>query len=237
MKLRQTARLTLVEQVVGQIDGLIRSGAWPVGTRIPPEPELVQQLGVSRNTIREAVRALVHSGMLETRQGDGTYVNSSSDLGAALQRRCRRSNTVEILEVRSALEQEAARLAAIRRTDEDVEEMKRWLSVSAAAQTIETYIEADMKLHQAIVKAAYNSMLAELYEHMTDAIYESIGESVQHLIFSPDSQRFAEHKQMHKQMVENIIAREPEASMLAVRAHIEASQQALQIRERGESDE
>ncbi|QQE73146.1 FadR family transcriptional regulator [Brevibacillus composti] len=235
MTLKQPARMSLAEQVAHQMDSMIRTGKWPVGTRIPPEPELVNQLGVSRNTVREAVRALVHTGMLETRQGDGTYVSSSSDLGAALQRRCKRSNIVETLEVRSALEQEAARLAALRRTEEDVEEMLRWLRASDAAETIEQYIDADMKLHQSIIRAADNSILTELYEHMTEAIHRSIGETVERMIFSPASERFVAHKKIHKEMVEAIIDREPEAATQAVRAHIEASQQAMLRQEQGGS--
>ena len=60
------------ELVVERMERLIRDGEWPVGTCIPPEPELVKHFGVGRNTIREAVRALEHSGMLVPRRGDGT---------------------------------------------------------------------------------------------------------------------------------------------------------------------
>src|SRR5262249_42622752 len=75
---------TLSAQVAEQVVSLITSGAWPVGTRIPPENTLVGRLGVSRNTIREALRSLVHSGMLEARPGDGTYVRTPSELQAPL---------------------------------------------------------------------------------------------------------------------------------------------------------
>ncbi|MBW7458333.1 GntR family transcriptional regulator, partial [Paenibacillus sepulcri] len=78
--LQQPTRLTLVEQVARQIEAMIESGDWAVGTRIPAEPELMTQLQVSRNTLREAIRALIHAGLLKTRQGDGTYVSSSSAL-------------------------------------------------------------------------------------------------------------------------------------------------------------
>ncbi|WP_243014393.1 FadR/GntR family transcriptional regulator [Brevibacillus borstelensis] len=235
MKLKQAGRMTLVEQVVAQIYSLIQSGDWPVGTRIPPEPELVNQLGVSRNTVREAVRALVHTGMLETRQGDGTYVCSSSELGAALQRRFQRSALTETLEVRSALEQDAARLAALRRTPEDVEAMKTWLTASEVADNAQTYIEADVQLHMSIVKAAHNSILLELYEHMTESIQQSIGETVDKVVFSPASKRLALHKKIHRELIDAIVAGRPEEAILAVRAHIEAAQQAFEDQERGDA--
>ncbi|MEJ8547510.1 FadR/GntR family transcriptional regulator [Brevibacillus borstelensis] len=234
MKLKQTGRMSLVEQVVAQIDSLIQSGDWPVGTRIPPEPELVNQLGVSRNTVREAVRALVHTGMLETRQGDGTYVCSSSELGAALQRRFQRCALEETLEARYALEQEAARLAAARRTQEDVEAMRGWLAASEAADHAQTYIEADVQLHLSIVKAAHNSILLELYEHMTEAIHQSIGETVGKVVFSSTSKRLAQHKKIHRELVDAIVAGRPEEAIQAVRAHIEASQQAFEEQDRGD---
>ena len=66
---------------------MIESGKWGVGMRIPAEPELMNELNVSRNTLREAIRALIHAGLLKTKQGDGTYVCSSSALGAVLKKR------------------------------------------------------------------------------------------------------------------------------------------------------
>ncbi|OQV39628.1 FadR/GntR family transcriptional regulator, partial [Bacillus velezensis] len=64
MEISKTSRLSLVEQVVAQIESLIQSDKWPVGTRIPPELDLMKQFDVSRNTLREAIRALVHAGLL-----------------------------------------------------------------------------------------------------------------------------------------------------------------------------
>lgn len=63
---------------------MIGSGGWPLGEKIPAEPELMAALGVSRNTVREAARALVHAGLLDARPGDGTYVTATDGLGAAL---------------------------------------------------------------------------------------------------------------------------------------------------------
>ncbi|MEI0737966.1 GntR family transcriptional regulator [Paenibacillus sp. JTLBN-2024] len=69
MTLQRPTKQTLVEQIAAQLEQLIEDGTWPVGERIPAEPELVKELGVSRNTIREAIHALIHAGMLRTRQG------------------------------------------------------------------------------------------------------------------------------------------------------------------------
>ena len=74
MALTSPRREPLADQVIAQLRTQITSGEWPVGSRIPTEVELVEQLGVARNTVREAVRALAHNGLLDIRQGSGTYV-------------------------------------------------------------------------------------------------------------------------------------------------------------------
>src|ERR1700760_2897957 len=86
--LTTTRRTGLVEQVIEQMRDAIRTGDWAVDQRIPPEPELVTVLGVGRNTVREAVRALSHAGLLEVRQGDGTFVRATSELSGAVRRMC-----------------------------------------------------------------------------------------------------------------------------------------------------
>src|ERR1700675_2243425 len=95
---------TLATQVAKQLEALICSGEWPIGCRIPPESELMTLLGVSRNTLREGLRSLVHVGMLESRVGDGTYVRAFSELEAPLMRRAQRAGPVDAVELRAILE-------------------------------------------------------------------------------------------------------------------------------------
>ena len=116
MILRTAHRASLVDQVIDQLKDQITSGAWAVGDKIPPEPVLSDGLGVGRNTVREAVRALTHAGLLECRQGDGTYVRATCEMSEAVRRRLRTAELVEVLEVRRLLEMEAARLAAMTTT-------------------------------------------------------------------------------------------------------------------------
>lgn len=225
MGLKRASRTTLVEQVVAQMELLIESGKWPVGLRIPAEPDLVQQLGVSRNTVREAVKALVHAGLLIVRPGDGTYVCSSSGLGAVLLRRLRRSNIVETLEVRFALEQEAARLAAVRRTDEDIVILGKSLKeydAAAANKDMDAYLKADLNLHKVIIAATHNSVLTELYEHITEGVRDTIGSVLDHSVL------LEPHTKIHRELVQAILEGDPDGAAEAVRAYIEASQDTLQ---------
>ena len=98
-----TRRTNLIDQAVGRLRQQITSGAWQVGTRIPAEPELTELIGVGRNTVREAVQSLVHAGMLERRQGSGTYVISNSELGTAMGRQIAGAHQRDVLEVRRSL--------------------------------------------------------------------------------------------------------------------------------------
>src|SRR5882672_6616221 len=124
MNLRPVPRnTTLADQVIGSLRDRITSGAWPVGSRIPTEPELVEQLGVARNTVREAVRALAHNGLLDIRQGSGTYVVATSELAGVMQRRFADADPRHIAELRSTLESSAASLAAQRRTERDLKQL------------------------------------------------------------------------------------------------------------------
>lgn len=75
------------------MEQLIESGYWIVGDKLPSEMILMEKLGVSRNTLREAIYALVHTGLLETKQDSGTVVRSSSSLGAAIDRHIEKYNT------------------------------------------------------------------------------------------------------------------------------------------------
>jgi len=173
MALQTARRSALVDQVIGQLRAQIASGEWAVGARIPTEPELVALLGVGRNTVREGVRALAHAGLLEIRQGSGTYVRGASELAGAVHRRVADSHSREALEVRRALELEAVRLAALRRTDDDLAAIRQALArreEAWAVGDVQTWVDADVRLHQFIVEAAHNTLLRDLYFDLGDAI-------------------------------------------------------------------
>src|SRR5699024_12463971 len=91
-------RMTLVEQVVEQIEQLMEQGKWKVSDKLPPEMELMKKFDVSRNTLREAIRALDHAGILETKQGSGTLVRSTSSLGSAFKRHANKTTKLEMIE-------------------------------------------------------------------------------------------------------------------------------------------
>ena len=170
MKLQRITRGSLVETAIESLRLAIEQGHWAIGGRLPVEADLSESLGVSRNTVREAVRVLVHVGMLETRQGDGTYVRAKKDAGETL-RRIARSELRDKLEVRIMLETEAAKLAAKRRDTLDMERMTLALdNRGKAGGNIAERIHHDQAFHKALVSASHNPALTELYDYFTDAV-------------------------------------------------------------------
>jgi DNA-binding FadR family transcriptional regulator len=178
MSLRPVPRPTgLFDHVIAQLRRQITSGAWPVGSRIPTEPELVQQLGVARNTVREAVRALAHNGLLDIRHGSGTYVAATSELAGVMQRRFASAEQRDVIEIRGALEATAARMAAQRRTDEDLQRLDKLLDRRErawASGNRTAFVDADAAFHLAVVAASHNEVLAELYADLGQVIRESL---------------------------------------------------------------
>jgi len=165
---------SLVETAIESLRQAIEKGDWALGEKLPVESVLSESLGVSRNTVREAVRVLVHVGMLETRQGDGTYVRATRDAGETL-RRIARTRLADQLEVRIMLESEAAKFAALRRTEEDLKRMTDALDARAlAAKSLEARIHHDEQFHHAVVRASHNPALLELYDYFSHGVSQTI---------------------------------------------------------------
>ncbi len=215
--LKKTERLSLVEQVVIQIEHLIESGHWQIGDHLPAEMQLMQEFDVSRNTLREAIRALVHAGLLETKQGSGTIVKSSSAFGVALHRQVEKSSVMETLEVRLALEREAAQLAATRRDDFDLEAMTESIQLCKAASEkgdVQEFLQADIVFHKAMVKASHNQMLERLYEHITEPLQSSIEE----VMIAGDYFNYSE--EIHYELLEAIKDQDVQAAISYVNQYI-----------------
>ena len=176
MPLAPTRRTGLVNQVIEQLREAVTQGDWPIGQRIPTEPELAEQLGVGRNTVREAVRALAHSGLLEVRQGDGTYVRATSEVSGAVRRLCG-SELREVLQIRRTLEVEGARLAAFARTDDELRELERLLDERDQAKLekrFDDFVRTDAEFHLAVVHCGHNTLLTELYRGLTEVVTASV---------------------------------------------------------------
>jgi len=169
-------RRQLVDDVIQSLREGIASGGFTIGSKLPPEPILMEQLGVGRSTIREAVRVLAHAGLLEVRQGDGTYVRSSRT-EESLTNRLRDALGRDVHEVRRALEMENARLAAVRRDEQDIARMETLLDAREQARLrrdTTALVDADVAFHVAIATATKNTLLADMYGDFAGALKASL---------------------------------------------------------------
>jgi DNA-binding FadR family transcriptional regulator len=170
-------RRSLVDTVVSALQTQISSGEWDVDDRIPTELELVAQLGVSRSSVREGVRSLVQLGLLETRQGDGTYVVAKDPTQVALRRALTGADSREVMRVRQALDALAAREAALHRTEDDVAHLTAQLRArTAAAKKGDevAFTRHDVAFHIGVVAASHNKLLAGIYASFDASLHAAV---------------------------------------------------------------
>lgn len=177
---------SLVDIALEQMRQRIDTGVWVVDQRLPPEPALSAELGISRNTIREAVRVLTFAGLLEVRQGDGTYVRACADPLDAM-KVLSRCSLEHARETRMTIEVEASRLAALRRTEADLLGLRAALADAEAHLhgDLESYIERDLLFHCRLVDAAHNPALSELYRYFSRLLAATLRQTLSEAAPSP----------------------------------------------------
>ena len=162
--------VALTDQAIAKIKDLIMSGEFVADSKLPKEQELAQRLGLSRNSLREAVRALTLIGVLEPRVGRLhdhlragdllTGMGFVSDLVSG-------DTLLELHQVRRILEPVATGMAATRLTEDDYAALELCLARMDAAETTQAFIAADEEFHRIIATASGNSTLASLIQHLS----------------------------------------------------------------------
>ncbi|SEG53888.1 DNA-binding transcriptional regulator, FadR family [Actinacidiphila yanglinensis] len=260
----------LVEQAAERLREQITGGQWPVGTKLPGETTLATLLGVGRSTVREALRALAGAGMVRTRQGAGVFVIATRPV-EDWPARLRRAALVDVYEVRAMLEVQAARLAAVRRTPEDVEALRAALALrtAAGARTASgpeqaaagsaggageedagaggdatadgegahgtygasgaAFIDADIALHTAVVAAAHNPVLTDLFAEFAPALRENLLALLDLIDVRAHDEEHGEAA--HTALVEAIAAGEPDPAARVLLAELSATQEHLRDRQ------
>ncbi|MFG2891662.1 FadR/GntR family transcriptional regulator [Streptomyces sp. NPDC048248] len=164
--------MAVTDEAIEKIKGMIVSGALRPGDRLPKESELAAELGLSRNSLREAVRALSLIRILDVRQGDGTYV-TSLDPKLLLEAMnfvvdFHRDDTVlEFLAVRRILEPAATAMAAGRIGTAELDALEDQLDALGPQPAVEDLIAGDLEFHRRIVSASGNSVLCSLLEGLS----------------------------------------------------------------------
>ncbi|MGG2463358.1 FadR/GntR family transcriptional regulator [Streptomyces sp. RGM 3693] len=164
--------MAVTDEAIEKIKGMIVSGALRPGDRLPKESELAAELGLSRNSLREAVRALSLIRILDVRQGDGTYV-TSLDPQLLLEAMSfvvdfHRDDTVlEFLAVRRILEPAATGMAAGRLPSAELDALQAQLDALGPAPSVEDLVAGDLEFHRRIVAASGNSVLCSLLDGLS----------------------------------------------------------------------
>jgi GntR family transcriptional repressor for pyruvate dehydrogenase complex len=215
-------RMTATEAVAQRLIDLVGSRALKPGDRLPPERELAAQLQVGRTTVREALKLLTLSGLLEARRGSGTYVREdySSFLASQMEwpALLGAREVDQIIEVREPLEMQAARLAAQRATPEEIEQIAVFRELlEIEGRDIERETDIDLEFHHAIARASHNALLVRLMLSLQTLLRQYIALSNE----MTDDMRTT--VQEHEAVYAAIKARDPEASARAMADHLRSS--------------
>ncbi|GAA2395280.1 FadR/GntR family transcriptional regulator [Dactylosporangium salmoneum] len=212
--------MALTDEAIDKIKGMITSGELGPGDRLPKEADLAERLGLSRNSLREAVKALSMIRVLDVRQGDGTYVTSlEPDLlldALSFVVDFHRDDTVlQFLEVRRILEPAATALATQRMSDAEVAKLQDVLDALDADPTIESLVANDLEFHRLIAAGAGNAVLGSLIEGLS-------GPTTRARIWRGLTQEgaAARTREQHQAIVDAIATRQPDLARSWASIHV-----------------
>ncbi|MGQ9700088.1 MAG: FadR/GntR family transcriptional regulator [Candidatus Bipolaricaulaceae bacterium] len=220
-KVRPTKAATEVAQ---QLLRAIKEGVFPLDTKLPPEAELAQRMGVSRPTVREALAALAAVGLIEARPGTGHFVKKPTESMAfeALFLLENEASCLEIMEARTVLEPPVAELAAKQRTQEDVSllfSICEELQSLARPEHFEEYFAADKRFHLALVQATGNSLLAAAMIPLVNTMDQQIYREFTREYYMRDRASIAEVAALHQEVAKAVAEKNQEKARQAMEAH------------------
>jgi GntR family transcriptional regulator, transcriptional repressor for pyruvate dehydrogenase complex len=215
--------------VAGQIVGDIVSGKYPPGSRLPTELELCEATGVSRATLREAMKSLQQLGVTSIEQGRGSFVNPTESwspfeptvLAARVEGAAADSSDqweVQLAEARRVVEVDVAGLAASRRTEQDLAAMQAAIGgmrQASRSRDVEAFAVADLAFHQAVMNAAGNEFIRALFDPVARLMHIGRMES------SAPAVRRARAVRVHQAIMAAIAAGEPARAAAAMREHLD----------------
>lgn len=223
---------TTAEEVVVRLRDMIHNGELSPGDRLPPERDLAKLLGVSRPTLRAGIRSLATVGILQSRQGAGTFVaerGESPTLDGSPLRMLSALHgftTDEMFEARLSLEMSIAAMAADRATSEQMTQMAEQITgMYASLDDPEQYLVHDMKFHQTIAAASNNRILTSLMNMVATILFDSRSKTVKR------ARDLKESAEQHHNIYRALRERDPEAARRAMYDHLTETQKAQRLEE------
>jgi DNA-binding FadR family transcriptional regulator len=224
-------RDSLTTQVLRDLSGRIEKGELKPGDRLPTERELMALYGVSRTVVREAVSSLRSSGRIATQQGRGAWVlDPPASLGFRLEDAdlTTAQDVLQVMEIRIALESEAAALAALRRTTEQLAALRQAFdALESSLARPDSSAEHDVRFHLEIARATGNHYFTELYAGLAPRLVPRARLD----LFKNDPDGKVAYlqriQQEHAQILQAIARSDPEAARAAMRLHLTNSRERL----------
>ncbi|MEU7986944.1 FadR/GntR family transcriptional regulator [Streptosporangium canum] len=212
--------MAVTDTAIDKIKQMILSGELAPGSRLPKEADLAERLGLSRNSLREAVRALALINVLDVRQGDGTYVTSLEpqlllDAMSFVVDFHQDDTVLQFFQVRRILEPAATAMAATRMSESEIAELRKILAELPADPSVEQLVANDLEFHQHIAAGSGNAVLCSLIESLS-------GPTTRARIWRGLTQENALEKtrEQHAAICDAIASRQPEVARAWATVHI-----------------
>lgn len=223
----------IYEEITTLLQTLVQNGNLKTGDRLPPERQLAVMFGVSRNSVREAIKSLEQQGILVSRPGAGTFIadssqaNLTSALGEVFARERHRLD--DIFELRLLLEPQIVHLASLRISNAELEQLQRLVTeYDRALENGCPVLELDQSFHDAIAAATGNQSIILLMEQMHDLLHESRDEALQTPLRNQKS------LEGHRKILEALCTRDPDRAREAMTKHLEHTREIVFTSNTGE---
>lgn len=185
MNFEKVKRSTTLEIIIKQIKDQIRSGEIQPGDKLPSERELSEMMEVSRNSVREAIKALTFSGYLDVIQGKGAYVSQSAlkyDEISNLLSNVSDYSLSSLMEVREMLEGEIVKLATMRATDEEIGEIIKAYDAIKSSKDVKEFVREDLNFHLYIASVTHNPLMNALMKVFGEMLHRETNQITQESI-------------------------------------------------------
>lgn len=222
---------SLAQELVAELSEKIRSGEIKRGDKLPTESAIMEEQGVSRTVVREALSRLQASGLVETRHGIGTFVlDTPSPSGFRIDPATvvTLRDVVAILELRIGLEVESAGLAAQRRSDEQLAAMRQALdALSYSASHSGDAVVSDFQFHLLIAEATGNRYFTDIMSHLGTSIIPRTRLNSAKIAQDDQQHYLARLSREHEQIFEAVARKDSDAARAAMRLHLTNSRERL----------
>jgi DNA-binding FadR family transcriptional regulator len=225
-RLPQIESVRLYRQIADLLSERIDQGLFPIGTLLPAERELAQQLGVSRTSVREALIALEVGGKVSIRVGHGVQILEALPRPVAIERTTDVADAdigpIQLMEARRHVELKTAELAAANRGDGNLERMRQAMDIQAKADSARApqYRDGDRNFHVEIARASGNAAYAVLVASLWDYRSKPLFKKFEELLVGPD--RPAKTAEEHRDIYDAIVNRDATAARKAMKRHLDA---------------